>query len=703
MMTDERHIIKPIIMQRRRRHCHTLFIIILLLYVPLMLRLTIVVSSSLEEKNEGGGDEESKSQAVEEKQKNDDMEDDDDDANNATTTLIDQLDDGIFDAVSPDPDCQLQVLLFDDNENNQSTRMIEHNDCWHPPASTIDDDDDDDDTDIHQEKEKKDETVVAHSASTAVCSNNETRMEESFFNISQNRQPQQQDVCVSSTSIDSSSSKKSHSAHAKTDKHWGSDPAILQMRDTLRGTATSTTTNTSSSSYPNNIHPPIFLLPGLASTRLVAWKYTSCPASLSPLLPVVHDIKVQDVVWLNLQLLLRTPVDMECLKQCLQLDARTQDDDGKFCKLRPDEGLDAISSLAPGGLGSHLLVGGTNTVYAWLIQWLSDHLGYDVTTLHGLPYDWRLSPHKMQQRDGFMTWMRRTMETAVQVNQQPGIMVAHSMGNLIFRYFLEWLRQELRHETYQHFVQQRNLERKRQRQRRRRRIQLKRNKKVVQPHHPILIIPSTVLQGDDDDRDEEEEEEDDDPDDVNDNNDRDDMTKTGSTNNSSATSNVWLGGWMSSSSSSTAAAAEQKQPQTPWTRNTATSNNNDNPTSHPTSTSHHHTRQNQAAADLWELAEMEGDELWYKWMETHIWTYVGLSAPMLGAVNPLRAVISGENMGLPISDEVARVMELSKCKINKVLYDSIGEILSAKLYSIQTLALFGLLTYPSASILLLFL
>ena len=25
--------------------------------------------------------------------------------------------------------------------------------------------------------------------------------------------------------------------------------------------------------------------------------------------------------------------------------------------------------------------------------------------------------------------------------------------------------------------------------------------------------------------------------------------------------------------------------------------------------------------------------------------YVGLSAPMLGAINPLRAVISGENMG----------------------------------------------------------
>ncbi len=115
---------------------------------------------------------------------------------------------------------------------------------------------------------------------------------------------------------------------------------------------------------------------------------------------------------------------------------------------------------------------------------------------------------------------------------------------------------------------------------------------------------------------------------------------------------------------------------------------------------------------FWELAKLEGDEKWLEWLETHIWTvgflicsqsipsltlqlttyclfftqYVGLSAPMLGAVNPLRSVISGENMGyviesvlfgfvcnpiirltnffllnrLPLSDEIAREMELSK-------------------------------------------
>lgn len=56
------------------------------------------------------------------------------------------------------------------------------------------------------------------------------------------------------------------------------------------------------------------------------------------------------------------------------------------------------------------MIGGTNTVYAWLIQWLADNLGYDVTNLIGFPYDWRLSPDKMEERDGFLTSMRRRME-----------------------------------------------------------------------------------------------------------------------------------------------------------------------------------------------------------------------------------------------------------------------------------------------------
>ena len=62
---------------------------------------------------------------------------------------------------------------------------------------------------------------------------------------------------------------------------------------------------------------------------------------------------------------------------------------------------------------------------------------------------------------------------------------------------------------------------------------------------------------------------------------------------------------------------------------------------------------------LWELAKIEGDQTWIEWLGEHVWTYVGLAAPLLGAPGPLRSVLSGENMGLPFTDEEARMLELS--------------------------------------------
>ena len=334
----------------------------------------------------------------------------------------------------------------------------------------------------------------------------------------------------------------------RIDEHWGSNQTLLELRDRLRLQTTK--------------RPPIFLLPGLASTRLVAWKYKQCKQHH----PLLSDIKVQDYVWLNINLVMQMgTIDVSCMKECLQLGLNQSDSIGdQGCKLRPDEGLDAISSLSPGGIGSQLLVGGTNTVYAWLIQWLADNLGYDVTNIVGLPYDWRLSPDKMESRDGFLSLMRRRMEAAVESNGKPGIMVAHSMGNLIFRYFLEWLRVELREEAYQKYYRQAT----------------KRAKATQYDKAAPANVPG------------------------------------------------WMAGVVNSLDEW-------------WTWVTE---NIDGANRHE---------------QLWELASVEGDENWHEWIERHIWTYAGLSAPLLGAVNPLRAVISGENMGLPVTDEAARVMEIT--------------------------------------------
>lgn len=397
---------------------------------------------------------------------------------------------------------------------------------------------------------------------------------------------------------------KDHSATETVtivDKHWGSDPNILRMRDRLRSNgsgesikrhvlrkneATKSTSKSDknkgdlldskddvsdSTDTTENRRPPIFLMPGLASTRLVAWRTKSC---------LLADIKMKDYVWLNLNLIMRmSTIDVECLSECLKLGWNQSDTDDLTigCKLRPDEGLDAISSLSPGGIGPQLLVGGTNTVYAWLIQWLADNLGYDVSSLIGLPYDWRLSPDKMESRDGFLTLTRHRIEAAVQSNGgEPGIFVAHSMGNLIFRYFLNWLRAKLRKETFQRYVKQ--FERRR-----------------------AMQAQSTVA---------------------------------------STLSSGWTG-------SSIPGFEEwwQKNKDRVDDSNSASENEQDDIA--------------KKRQQLRELAVIEGDAAWYDWIERHIWTYVGLSAPLLGAVNPVRSVISGESMGLPVADDAARWIELT--------------------------------------------
>ena len=297
-----------------------------------------------------------------------------------------------------------------------------------------------------------------------------------------------------------------------------------------------------------------------------------------------------------------------CIQECLRLGLNQSDTDDLDvgCKLRPDEGLDAISSLSPGGIGSNLLVGGTNTVYSWLIQWLADNLGYDVMSIVGLPYDWRLSPDKMEERDGFLTLTRRRIEAAVQSNGEPGIMVAHSMGNIVFRYFLVWLRTELREEAYHRHVKHLG---------RRIKAAMKNQQHQQTAAHtespsttkPTMVSKAAMLAA---------------------------LMAEEQAQNDNEISGLsqFLPGWITS-------AFPNIHDWWEWTTSSQS--------------------EDVRPVRLWELAREEGDVAFLDWIEDHIWSYVGLSAPVLGAINPLRAVLSGENMGLPWSDEAARDIELS--------------------------------------------
>ena len=284
----------------------------------------------------------------------------------------DPIEDSMFDPLQADPSCSL----------------TDEDDCHAPPISTIEE----------EEIEMIDPSCFKGSGDN----DPDPEVEEDW---SQEKKHNQQQCAASGGKTTK-----------KRDKHWGDNPKTIFMRDQLREKSKHSITDS---------RPPIFLVPGLASTRLVAWKFKKCAGALS------SDIKVQDNVWLNINLVIRmgTTIDIDCLKQCLSLGVNQSDTDDweTGCKLRPDEGLDSIASLAPGGIGADFLVGGVNTVYSWLIQWLADNLGYDVTNMIAFPYDWRLSPSVMETRDGFLSMMRKRIEGAVMSSKQPGIMVAHSM------------------------------------------------------------------------------------------------------------------------------------------------------------------------------------------------------------------------------------------------------------------------------------
>ena len=177
---------------------------------------------------------------------------------------------------------------------------------------------------------------------------------------------------------------------------------------------------------PNQPRPPVVLIPGLVSSRLIAWKRKQCRGP---------DIQIQDVVWLNLAKLMETMTyDKTCWIECLKLG--TNATDPKDCKVRADEGLSAIGELSPGNLYTPQ----STSIFTALIKMLASELGYDGTSMFAAPFDWRLAPVQLETRDAYFSNLKRTFEVAVQRHRRPAIVIAHSMGTNLFMYFCDWLR-----------------------------------------------------------------------------------------------------------------------------------------------------------------------------------------------------------------------------------------------------------------------
>lgn len=95
------------------------------------------------------------------------------------------------------------------------------------------------------------------------------------------------------------------------------------------------------------------------------------------------------------------------------------------CKLRPVGSIEAISELDPGQI-----TGPLSAIFRDIIDLLVGEYNYDTTSLAAAPYDWRLPPKVLEERDRYFTALKATIEELVLFNQKPAVIIAHSMGRL---------------------------------------------------------------------------------------------------------------------------------------------------------------------------------------------------------------------------------------------------------------------------------
>eukprot|EP01121_Diplochlamys_sp_Union-15-3_P021406 TRINITY_DN8664_c0_g1_i1.p1 TRINITY_DN8664_c0_g1~~TRINITY_DN8664_c0_g1_i1.p1 ORF type:complete len:364 (+),score=29.98 TRINITY_DN8664_c0_g1_i1:52-1143(+) len=189
----------------------------------------------------------------------------------------------------------------------------------------------------------------------------------------------------------------------------------------------------SRSTKPKQLSPrPILLLPGFASSQLYNWKEKDCPGPI--------NFNVGDRVWIDVTKVFSAPW---CWLDCILLDTETQTE-VKGCKARPGEGLHAIHQLDPG-----MITGPLSNVWGSLIDHLAVTFGYEPdTSLLAAPFDWRLPPYYLHERDNFFLKLMNRIEVAEKSYSKNSIVpsgivvIAHSMGNNVFRYFIEWLKHE---------------------------------------------------------------------------------------------------------------------------------------------------------------------------------------------------------------------------------------------------------------------
>jgi phospholipid:diacylglycerol acyltransferase len=169
--------------------------------------------------------------------------------------------------------------------------------------------------------------------------------------------------------------------------------------------------------YEAKPNHPVVIVPGFVNTGLELWKSKPC---------IAKRTSFRQRMWGTPAMMKAFFHNRTCWFEHMGLDARTgEDPDG--ITLRPVSGIDAVDWFMPGYF-----------VWGRMIEALGE-IGYTGSNLHVASYDWRLSPERLEIRDGYFTKLKKSIEGLKETENEKIALLAHSYGDTLSRYFLEWV------------------------------------------------------------------------------------------------------------------------------------------------------------------------------------------------------------------------------------------------------------------------
>ncbi len=160
---------------------------------------------------------------------------------------------------------------------------------------------------------------------------------------------------------------------------------------------------------------PVVIVPGFVTSALELWEGESCMKK-----------NFRQRLWGSASMARTFFADRDCWRKHLQLHPQTGMDPENI-RLRSAQGFEAADNFIA-----------TYWVWSKLIENLAD-VGYDGSSMSMMSYDWRLGYQYLEERDGYFTKLKASIESHHKTSGEKVVLVSHSMGGTVCYYFLQWV------------------------------------------------------------------------------------------------------------------------------------------------------------------------------------------------------------------------------------------------------------------------